>query len=58
LSYAFTVTDPTLYTTAWKGRNRFRRSSEPIYEFACHEGNYALLFVLRGLRAQEAELPD
>jgi hypothetical protein len=54
LSYEFTVADPTWYTTTWKGRNRLRRSLESIFEFACHEGNYAVRFVLQGLRAQEA----
>jgi hypothetical protein len=55
LSYEFTVTDPTWYTTSWKGRNRLRRSSETIFEFACHEGNYAIRFILQGMRAREAE---
>ena len=54
LSYEFTVVDPTWYTTTWSGRNRLRRSREIIFEFACHEGNYALRFVLQGARAQEA----
>ena len=53
LSYEFTVADPTWYTTTWKGRNRLRRSHEPILEFACHEGNYAVRFVLQGMRARE-----
>jgi hypothetical protein len=54
LSYEFSVTDPTWYTTSWKGRNHLRRSSEMIYEFACHEGNYAVRFVLQGMRELEA----
>lgn len=54
LSYAFTVADPTWYTTTWSGRNRLRRSRELIFEFACHEGNYAVRFILQGIRAQEA----
>lgn len=54
LSYEFTVADPTWYTQTWKGRNTLRRSRETIFEFACHEGNYALRFVLQGMRAQEA----
>ncbi len=54
LSYQFEVTDPTWYTTTWMGRNRLRRSDETIFEFACHEGNYALRFVLQGVRAREA----
>ncbi|HEV8331713.1 MAG TPA: hypothetical protein VGQ22_09875 [Steroidobacteraceae bacterium] len=54
LSYEFTVADATWYTTTWGGRNHLRRSRELIFEFACHEGNYALQFVLQGFRAQEA----
>ena len=53
LIYEFTVTDPTWYTTTWKGRNRLRRSSETLFEFACHEGNYAIRFILQGMRARE-----
>jgi hypothetical protein len=55
LSYEFTVSDPTWYTATWMGRNRLRRSREPIFEFACHEGNYAVRFVLQGVRAREAD---
>ena len=54
LSYEFTVADPTWYTTTWKGRNHLRRSREPIYEFACHEGNYAVRFILQGMRVRDA----
>jgi hypothetical protein len=54
LRYEFTVADPTWYTTPWKGRNLLRRSHETIFEFACHEGNYAIRFVLQGMRAREA----
>ncbi len=53
LTYEFSVADPTWYTTPWKGRNRLRRSSATIFEFACHEGNYAVRFVLQGMRARE-----
>jgi hypothetical protein len=55
LRYEFTVADPTWYTTPWKGHSLLRRSRETIFEFACHEGNYAVRFVLQGLRAKEAE---
>jgi hypothetical protein len=51
----FSVTDPTWYTTTWKGRNRLRRSNEPIFEFACHEGNYAVRFILQGMRERDGE---
>lgn len=46
--YEFTVDDPVFYTTAWKGEMPLRRSKEAIYEYACHEGNYALPGILRG----------
>jgi hypothetical protein len=55
LTYEFSVTDPTWYTTTWRGRNRLRRSNEPIFEFACHEGNYAVRFILQGMREQDGE---
>jgi hypothetical protein len=55
LSYEFTIADPTWYTTPWKGRNQLRRSHETLFEFACHEGNYAVRFVLQGMRALEAD---
>lgn len=54
LHYMFTVTDPTYYTQPWTGESRFVRSAEIILEFACHEGNYALEFVLRGARSSDA----
>jgi hypothetical protein len=55
LTYEFSVTDPTWYTTTWKGRNRLRRSNEAILEFACHEGNYAVRFILQGMRERDGE---
>jgi hypothetical protein len=31
-----------------------QRSDQPVYEYACHEGNYGLMSILRGARAEEA----
>ena len=42
LLYRFEVDDPTAFTRPWKGELTMTRSSGPIYEYACHEGNYAL----------------
>lgn len=53
--YEFTVTDPTLYTQPWKGEMSLNWSKEPFYEYACHEGNYALSGILAGARKQERE---
>jgi hypothetical protein len=54
MSYVFTVDDPTYYTKPWTGETRFHRSSSRMLEYACHEGNYSLAYVLMGARATEA----
>jgi hypothetical protein len=51
--YRFEVDDPTAFTQSWKGELTMARSSGPIYEYACHEGNYALPNLLSGFRAGE-----
>lgn len=53
--YTFTVTDPTVFETSWTGELMFnaRPANEPIYEYACHEGNYALPGILAGARQLE-----
>lgn len=48
LSYVFTVEDPTYYTRAWRGETKLMRSNARMIEYACHEGNYSLEYVLRG----------
>ena len=55
LLYRFEVDDPTAFMQPWKGELTMARSSGHIYEFACHEGNYALPNMLRGYRAGERE---
>jgi hypothetical protein len=55
LLYRFTVDDPTTWDTAWTGEYPWVASTEQIYEYACHEGNYALGGVLRGARLTEKE---
>jgi hypothetical protein len=55
LLYRFEIDDPTAFTQPWKGELTMTRSSGPIYEYACHEGNYALPNLLRGYRASERQ---
>jgi hypothetical protein len=55
LLYRFTVEDPDTWDRPWTGEYTWPATSKPIYEYACHEGNYALGDVLRGARRQEAE---
>lgn len=54
LLYQFTVDDPGHYTQAWSGEYSFRPAKGQIYEYACHEGNYAMEGILRGARMAEA----
>ena len=53
LHYRFTVEDPTVWDSAWGGEYEFSPLDGVIYEYACHEGNYALPGILRGARVQE-----
>ena len=53
--YEFKVEDPKLYKSAWGGEMSLNHWSEPLYEYACHEGNYALPGILAGARKLEAE---
>ena len=53
--YAFTAEDPTFWDKPWGGEYEFSPLKGVIYEYACHEGNYALPGILAGARAEEAE---
>jgi hypothetical protein len=52
--YGFTVDDPTVYSTQWSGAYPLSRMDEPVYEYACHEGNYGIIGILAGARRLEA----
>jgi hypothetical protein len=53
LVYQFTVDDPTTWTRPWTAVIPMSKSQSPIYEYACHEGNYAMPAILAGARAEE-----
>jgi hypothetical protein len=55
LLYRFTIDDPATWEKSWTGEFTWPATNEPIYEYACHEANYALGDVLRGARLREAE---
>ena len=57
LLYQFEVDNPTAFTRPWKGELTMTRAPGPIYEYACHEGNYALTNLLSGYRASESRKP-
>src|SRR5580704_6989688 len=52
--YRFTVDDPTTFTKPWTAEYPLTASKGPIYEYACHEGNYALMDILSGARREES----
>jgi hypothetical protein len=52
--YQFKVQDPSVWDTSWGGEYEFSASKGRIFEYACHEGNYALEDMLAGARADEA----
>ncbi|MAF57035.1 hypothetical protein [Ponticaulis sp.] len=54
IHYEFTVTDPDLFTQPWTAEMPLWAAEGPIYEYACHEGNYSLPGILAGARRQEA----
>ncbi|MEM7418055.1 MAG: hypothetical protein AAF389_21380 [Gemmatimonadota bacterium] len=55
LNYEFTVEDPVMLTSPIRGELPYDRLDGELYEYACHEANYAMENVLRGARAQERE---
>ncbi len=52
--YQFKVQDPSVWDSSWSGEYEFGPSKGRIFEYACHEGNYALADMLAGARADEA----
>jgi hypothetical protein len=57
LRYEFTVDDPATWTKPWSASIPMVRTDQPMFEYACHEANYALEGVLKGARYQETHPP-
>jgi hypothetical protein len=55
LRYEITVNDPETYARPWSLMVPLHLSSKPVYEYACHEGNYSLAGILAGARAEESK---
>jgi hypothetical protein len=53
IMYEFTVNDPSSFTRPWTVQIPMKKTSEPLLEYACHEGNYAMEGMLGGVRAEE-----
>ncbi|WP_421937521.1 hypothetical protein [Phenylobacterium sp.] len=55
--YEFAAEDPVMFTKPWKAQMPLRAAKGPIYEYACHEGNYSLPNALTGARYEEKNPP-
>ena len=58
LLYQFTIDDPTAFTRPWTAVVPMKLEDTHLYEYACHEGNYALGNILRGARTEERDAAD
>jgi len=58
LSYEFTVNDPATFAKPWTAQLPFAKINGPIFEMACHEGNYGLRNILSGARADEKKAAE
>jgi hypothetical protein len=58
IDYQFTVEDPETWDRAWTAVMPMQRTRGPLFEFACHEGNYGLLNTLVGARLEEREAAE
>ncbi len=54
LDWQWTITDDAVYTRPWTGSLPLSTTEGPLFEFACHEGNYGLYNILAGARAEDA----
>src|SRR5262249_1890143 len=55
LKYRFTIEDPDTWDRPWTGEYTWPITQDHLYEYACHEANYAMGNILRGARLREAE---
>ena len=56
LRYQFTIDDPDTWVKSWSGEEAWPATSDLLFEYACHEANYALGDILRGARLREVDL--
>jgi len=58
IRYEFTVDDPSTWERAWKGEMPFVKINGPVFEHACHEGNYGIRNTLAGARREEKKAAE
>ncbi|PYU28984.1 MAG: hypothetical protein DMG32_01330 [Acidobacteria bacterium] len=58
ITYQATVNDPTVYTKPWTMEIVMSKTEDPLFEYACHEGNYGMFGILGGARADEKKAAE
>jgi hypothetical protein len=58
LMYEFTVSDPTTWEKSWTAQIPWAKAENPIFEYACQEGNYGMANILSQTRAEEKEAAE
>jgi hypothetical protein len=58
IEYTFTVEDPTMWARPWTADALMRKTVGPLFEHACHEGNYGLYNTLVGARLEEKQAAE
>ena len=53
IDYTFTVEDPKTWSKPWSGQLPWNKTPGPLFEYACHEGNYGMKHLLSGARSEE-----
>ena len=53
IRYEYTIDDPESFTKPWTAAIPMKKTDEPMFEYACHEGNYSMLTMLEGARADD-----
>jgi hypothetical protein len=55
IEYSYTVEDPESFTAPWSARLPIRKVPDALFEYACHEANYSMEYMLKGARILDAE---
>jgi hypothetical protein len=58
ITYQATINDPTVYTKPWTMEIVMSKTEDPLFEYACHEGNYGMFGILGGARADEKKAAE
>jgi hypothetical protein len=58
IRYEFTVNDPSTWEIPWKGEMPFVKINGPVFEHACHEGNYGVANTLKAVRLDEKKAAE